>query len=79
MGADSLTKLAKDSLRVEEDILATLGTTVEDILNKLVDVTSTEYESADTVCVPRSFISNLTEKIDTLPTTVNKQMEMMAI
>ena len=51
---------------------------MEDILNKLVDVTSTEYDSADTVCVPRLFISNLTEKIDTLPTTVNKQMEMMA-
>ena len=38
MGVDSLLRFAKDSLRVEEDILDTLGTTVEDIISKLVDV-----------------------------------------
>ena len=71
MGVDSLLRFAKDSLRVEEDILDTLGTTVEDIISKLVDVALRTDDSADTVCVPRTFLSNLMEKID-------KQMEMMA-
>ena len=71
MGVDSLLRFAKDSLRVEEDILATLGTTAEDIISKLVDEALRTDDSADTVCVPRTFLSNLIEKID-------KQMEMMA-
>ena len=44
---------------------------MEDIISKLVDVALRTDDSADTVCVPRTFLSNLIEKID-------KQMEMMA-
>ena len=78
MGVDSLLKFARDSMEVEEDKLGALGTTVEEVTNSLVDVALLEEDSRDTVCVPRSLLVNLSEKIDSLTMALNKQTEMIA-
>ena len=78
MGVDSLLKFARDSMEVEEDELGALGTTVEEVTNSLVDVALLEEDSRDTVCVPRSLLVNLSEKIDSLTMALNKQTEMIA-
>ena len=78
MGVDSLLKFARDSMEVEEDELGALGTTVEAVTNSLVDVALLEEDSRDTVCVPRSLLVNLSEKIDSLTMALNKQTEMIA-
>ena len=78
MGVDSLLKFARDSMEVEEDELGALGTTVEEVTNSLVDVAMLEEDSRDTVCVPRSLLVNLSEKIDSLTMALNKQTEMIA-